>query len=151
MKTPTARIRHLFIILATVFLIISILGGCRSRRHHRSGYMTKHILERVDSRVEELKLTSVQEKKYQDIRQRLKDHLSRGAEARKALFEDFKTEINRSNPDLGAASVQVKERMNRFPEFVGGILDLFMEFYNMLDEEQQAKVIKDLRKAANRH
>jgi hypothetical protein len=113
--------------------------------------MTKHILARVDSRVEDLKLTNTQETKYQVIRQKLKDHLARGAEARKTLFEDLKTEINKESPDLEAAAVRAKKQMNQFPAFMGGILDLFMEFYNILDKEQQAKVIQDLRKVANRH
>lgn len=151
METKTYRIRNLFILITTVVLITSVLGGCRSRRHHRSEHMTKHILARVDSRVEELKLTNAQEAKYQDIRQRLKDQLAKGAEARKTLFEELKREVNKENPNLETAVVRVKVQMDQFPEFMKGILDLFMEFYNILDEEQKAKVIQDLRKVANRH
>jgi hypothetical protein len=36
------------------------------------------------------------------------------------------------------------------PEHMGNTLDLFMEFYNVLDEDQKAKVVEMIRKRARR-
>ncbi|MFC1579313.1 Spy/CpxP family protein refolding chaperone [Thermodesulfobacteriota bacterium] len=149
MEPKTFSIARPVIVLTSLILIIGFLGGCHSRRYHKSGHMTERILARADSRVEDLNLTDDQKKKYQDIRLRLKEHLAKGTEARKKLFEGLMTEINKKNPDLEAASIQAKAQMNQFPEFMGGILDLFMEFYNVLDDQQKAQVITHLKKIGN--
>ena len=114
------------------------------------GRFQDRILAHIDDRVEDLNLSESQQKTYVDLRQRLEANLNEGAAGRKALFLEIEGEVNSENPDMGVVSELVKERLERIPEFMGANLDLMAEFYNMLDDEQKAKVISKARKRMER-
>jgi len=114
------------------------------------GRFQDRILAHIDDRVEDLNLSETQQKAYEDLRQRLVDNLNKAAVGRKALFVEIEGEMNSEHPDMGAVTGLVKERLEHMPEFMGANLDLMAEFYNMLDDEQKAKVISKARKKMER-
>ena len=114
------------------------------------GRFQDRILAHIDDRVEDLNLSESQQRSYEDLRQKLVDNLNKAAVERKALFVEIEDELNSENPDMGVVTERVKERLEHMPEFMGTNLDIMAEFYNMLDDEQKAKVISKARKKMNR-
>ncbi len=150
------------IIIAAVVLSLGLVAGCgphgfreKTSWRHSTGWMEdrfhdkdfpEHIMKRMDSRVEDLDLSETQKKKYEEIRQKIQSSLTRGFEERKTLMEELKKEINRETPDMNAMTGLVKKRLEDRPGSMEENLDLFVEFYNILDEDQKAHVIKMIRK-----
>ena len=125
-------------------------GGafCRRWGHHRFGDkdFSDHIMKRIDSRVEDLDLSDSQRKKYEEIRDKIKANLTEAMEERKRLFKELQSEINREDPDMNVVTSLVKKRLKDMPGSMEGNLDLFVELYNILDEDQKAQVVEMMRK-----
>ena len=58
--------------------------------------------------------------------------------------------MNKEDPDVKALSESVKKRIERFSGFMEGNLDLFVEFYETLDQEQKEKIMVTIRKKMKR-
>jgi Spy/CpxP family protein refolding chaperone len=161
--TKVIVIGSLVVLAVVVLFFAGSLGGCRPHRlgrgdlsppfcrkgfHHRFSHknMPEHVLSHMDRHVEELNLTEAQKAQYEEIRLRLRDHLLDGAEKRKQAVQDLKQAMKAENPDLPAMAASIKERMHHIPAHMGKNLDLFVEFYNILDQEQKAQVIKHFQK-----
>lgn len=114
------------------------------------GKVHQYVLAYIDDQVEELNLSPDQEKKYQALRAKLEANLKAGAEKRKAAFMELYQGINQSNPDVRALTGVIKERMNLIPVMMGANLDLVADFYEILNDEQKAKVLKRAKKRMNR-
>ena len=147
-------IKKLYIIGA-VALVLSVVAGlgfvvasgpgkdwCRG--FHPGGF-PKHVLSRMDSRVESLNLTEPQRAKYGEIRAKVEKGLAGGMENRKKLREEMRSELNRSTPDMHRVSEMVKKRISGMSGFLEENLDLLVEFYDMLDEKQRIRVIEHMR------
>lgn len=114
------------------------------------GRFQDRILAHIDDRVEDLNLSEAQQKTYEDIRGRLESNFTEAAAGRKAVFVEIERELNNENPDVEVITGLVKEKLERMPKFMGANLDLLAEFYNMLDDEQKAKVVSKARKRMER-
>ena len=77
---------------------------------------------------------------------RLKEH----RDDRKRWMEEIRTEMKKEEPDVKALSESIKKQMKRFPDFMEGNLDLFVEFYGTLDKEQKDKIMTNIRKRMKR-
>ena len=66
-------------------------------------------------------------------------------ENRKVFFRELQNEFNRENPDVSAVVSLLKERSKLIPGFMERKLDQFLDFYNILEEDQKAQVIKKFR------
>jgi len=53
--------------------------------------------------------------------------------------------MNKENPDINALAGLIKERAQHVPDMVSKPIDLFVDFYNLLDKDQQARVIEMFR------
>jgi hypothetical protein len=161
--------KHTGIILGAVVLAFGLLAGCgphglcdkvfsnrgsgergafhkRWRPHRFAGKdISEHIMKRFDERVEKLDLSEAQQKSYEEIRSKVETSLQESKEEHRKLFEELRGEINRENPDMNVAASLVKDRFKDMPDHLSQIVDYFMEFYNVLDEDQQAKVLDDMR------
>jgi len=145
----------LFIMLFAGFGLFAGCGPCRGfHRGFHPGFHNKdfseHILRRLDKRVEALNLSEAQKEKYREIKGKLETRLKEHMNDRKRLMEEIQTEIKKGEPDLKALSESIKEQMKRFPDFMEGNLDLFIEFYETLDKEQKDKIISTIRKKMKR-
>jgi hypothetical protein len=53
--------------------------------------------------------------------------------------------MNKENPDMNALADLIKERAQHIPDMVSKPIDRFVDFYNLLDEDQKARVIEMFR------
>jgi hypothetical protein len=151
----------LVMLLIAFFLLVGSFGGCQPNRF-RAGdsepafcergfhprFMHKKIPERVlarmDKRVEALSLTEIQKQKYEVLRLEIRDNLLEGMEKRKTLLKEIKNEMQKDTPDVNAIAEVLRERVRGLPGFIEENMDLLLDFYNILDEDQQSKVLKRL-------
>jgi Spy/CpxP family protein refolding chaperone len=167
--------KHTWIIIGAVVLAFGLLGGCgthglcdkvfsdrdlgeRGAFHKRWGphrfvgkNISEHIMTRFDERVEKLDLSEAQQKTYKEIRTKVEASLNEAKEEHRKLFEELRGEINRENPDMNVAANLVKDRLKDMPDHLSQIVDYFMEFYNVLDENQQAQVLDEMRDRIGRY
>jgi len=145
----------LFIMFFAGFGLVTACGPCRGfGRHFHPGFhnkdFSKFILWRLDKRVEELNLSEAQKQKYEEIKGKLETRLKEHMDDRKRLMEELQTAINKEEPSVKVLSESIKKRIKRFPGFMEGNLDLFIEFYETLDKEQKDKVMATIRKKMKR-
>ena len=154
----------LFAILLTVFGLVAAWGPCGGfDRHFHSGFhgrgfhpgfhskdFSEFILWRLDKRVEELDLSEAQKGKYEEIKGKIETQLKEGMDDRKRLMEELQTEINKENPDSKVLAESIKKRIKRISAFMKGNLDLFVEFYENLDEEQKDRIMATIREKMER-
>jgi len=100
--------------------------------------------------VEELDLSVPQKGKYEEIKGKIETQLKEGMDDRKRLMEELQTEINKENPDLKVLAESIKKRIKRISAFMKGNLDLFVEFYENLDEEQKDRIMATIREKMER-
>lgn len=101
---------------------------------------SEHMLRHMDRKVERLELNAEQEQKYQALRERLRGDLRKNYLARIASLQRVKQEFDKENPDVRAAANFVKEQMQSRQGFMQSTPDYFVEFYNILNPEQQREV-----------
>ena len=102
---------------------------------------SEHILKRLDHGVEYLDLSESQRQAYEEVREKIQAHLAEGMRERKEFFTEIKTELDRDNPDMERVAGVVKERIREVPGLIEEHVDLFMELYNILDEDQKAQLV----------
>lgn len=111
---------------------------------------SEQILKRLDHGVDYLDLSETQKQEYQEIRLRIQARLTEGMEERRKLFTELRSEMDRENPDLVRVAELVKERVRDMPVFVEHHVDLFVEFYSILDEDQKAQLVEMIRERTGR-
>jgi Spy/CpxP family protein refolding chaperone len=128
------------IIIAAVFLIPLLMGFtcCHEKMHHAFPFF-----KGMDKEVKKLNLTQVQQEKYNDIRVRVKKDM-------KDRFEQMHSEVENTlksdNPDINALSVKIKQEISERPDMRIVFIDYFMEFYNVLNPDQQKTLLSDISK-----
>jgi hypothetical protein len=137
------------VLLGAVLVSAGLISGCGPHMFC-DGNFSEHVLSRMDSRVEKLELSESQQQKYEEIRLKVKANLDKGKEERRKFFSDLQNEINKENPDINALAALVKTKFSHGPTHLNDNLDLFTEFYNILDEEQKDILLERLRKKMNR-
>ena len=114
-------------------------GGCHGKE------FPNHVLEKMDSEIEALELTEVQQETYREIRAKVESELVEMGQERKALFQEVKTEMDKDAPDLNVLADLLKSHMKQFPDRMTFFVDQFMDFYQVLDIEQKGKVVAHLK------
>lgn len=114
------------------------------------GKVHKYILAHIDDQVEDLKLTPDQQKQYLVLRAKLEANLKAAAAKRQAVFMELYQDISQPNPDVRAVTGVIKNRMNLIPAMMGANLDLLADFYEILNDEQRAQVLKKAQKRMTR-
>ena len=104
------------------------------------------MLAHLDDRVEEMGLNQTQQKQYQELRNQLVVNMEKGAVKRRQVFRELSQELNKAQPDVKAMAELIKLRLGEAPAIIGANLDLFTEFYQILDKDQKAKFIAKARK-----
>jgi Spy/CpxP family protein refolding chaperone len=140
----------LFVMLFTAFGLVAARGPCRGfdggfhPGHHKKDF-SEFILWRLDKRVEELNLSEAQKAKYEEMKGKLETRFKEHGEERKRWMEELQTAMNKQDPDVKVLSESVKKRIERFSGFMEGNVDLFVEFYENLDQEQKEKIMATIR------
>jgi Spy/CpxP family protein refolding chaperone len=145
----------LLIVLFTGFGLVEAWGPCSGfhggfhpRRHHKD--LSEFILWRMDKGVEALNLSEAQKGKYEEMKGKLETRFKEHRDDRKRWMEELQTAMKKEDPDVKALSESVKKRIERFSGFMEGNVDLFVEFYETLDQEQKEKIMATIRKKMKR-
>jgi Spy/CpxP family protein refolding chaperone len=134
------------IVLGLAGLLVAIsLGGCE-RGWGPKGHSPGYILKKVDSEVKELGLTAEQQTKYQDIRSRLEVDVRKHMDTMNQLHSDLEKDPKAERPDVNAMAAQLKKRFADEGDPRQKLVDYFVEFYNILNPDQQKKLIDHIGK-----
>ncbi|MBU2512406.1 hypothetical protein KJ966_13815 [bacterium] len=115
--------------------------------HHHRNSDKRHgrILERIDNHVDDLNLDENQKVKYSDLRTRLEKELL----DKKADHESFRLKMKQliANENTGAKEItsELRYKLNEMPEEMVVYLDYADEMWDMLNKEQQALVLEEIR------
>jgi len=149
------KIRKRFVVFGGIALLLMVLVGCGlhygpwSKGFHSRPWDDKNIpdviLQRLDSKVDDLKLTAVQKEKYNELRTSLKTHFSEAKEDRKKFKEVIRSEMAKETPDVAGLTETMKKKIQDVSVIMQNDLDLFAAFYGSLDNTQKQKVMKGIR------
>ena len=156
--------RKKYFVVGSIVLLIMLFTGCGPigargpcRGFHRGFHPGLHhkdvsgfILWRLDKRVEGLNLSEAQKGKYEEMKGKLEGRFKEHRDDRKRWMEELQTAMNKEDPDVKALSESVKKGIERFSGFVEGDLDLFVQFYETLDQEQKKKIMATIREKMKR-
>jgi hypothetical protein len=117
--------------------------GCHARAHGKD--IADFILWKLDRHVKELNLNEAQKKEYEKSKEEIRAGIAEAIERKKDFHRIVHEEMDKENPDINALAGLMKERAQNIPDMVSKPIDLFVHFYNLLDENQKAKVIGMLR------
>jgi len=95
--------------------------------------------------VKELNLNDIQKKEYEKSKEEIRAGIADAIERKKDFHRIVHEEMDKENPDMNALAGLMKERAQNIPHMVSKPIDLFVNFYNLLDESQKAKVIEMFR------
>jgi len=121
-------------------------AGFHSKHHGEE--MSEFILWRMDRHMKALDLSQEQEGRYEEMREQIKNSLAGLMEERRRFHEMMREEMNKDKPDIEALANLIKGRLEKMQAQISGKLDLFVEFYGLLDPDQKAQVIDMIRSRA---
>jgi hypothetical protein len=162
------KIRKRFMVIGGIVLLVVLAGfgafaawgpggwsGCGpsfgpwGRGFHHGpfsrGDMHEFVLWKLDSKIEELKLTPIQKAKYGELRTSINGHFSAAKEERKRLREVFRAEMAKEAPDVAGLTKTMKKKIQDISGIMQSDLDLIAAFYGSLDNEQKQKVVSGIR------
>jgi Spy/CpxP family protein refolding chaperone len=132
--------------IGLVGLIVAItLGGCE-RGCGAKGHAPDYFLKKVDREVKELNLTQAQQAKYEDIRHRLEADMNKHMDKMKQLHSEIEKNFKSEHPDVNTMAAQLKKDFTEEGDPRQKLIDYFVEFYNILDQNQQKQVDKYISK-----
>jgi hypothetical protein len=117
--------------------------GCHPGTHGED--IAEFILWKMDRHVKELNLTDTQKKEYAKSKEEIRAGITEAIERKKDFHRIVHEEMAKENPDIDALAGLMKARSQNIPDMVSKPIDLFVNFYNLLDENQKASVIEMLR------
>ena len=117
--------------------------GCHSGPHGED--IADFILWKMDRHVKELNLSDDQKKAYEKSKEEIRAGIAEAIERKKDFHRIVHEEMDKENPDINALAGLMKERAQNIPDMVSKPIDLFMNFYTLLDESQKAKLIEMFR------
>ena len=117
--------------------------GCHPGPHGED--LADFILWKMDRHVKELNLNNNQKKEYEKSKEEIRAGIAQAIERKKDFHRVVHEEMDKENPDINALAGLMKERAQNIPDMVSRPIDLFVNFYNLLDKDQQAKVIEMFR------
>lgn len=149
-----------FVLVASVLMLLGPIAGCRPPGWRDGSFappfcrrgpgfadrdFPERALKHMDRHVEELNLTEAQRQSYEALKSRLKAHFEEGKAKRTAWVGELRTELNKENPDIQVVAAHVKKATKALPEAMDRHVDLFVEFYGILDDGQRMKVVQRFR------
>jgi Spy/CpxP family protein refolding chaperone len=117
--------------------------GCHPGPHGED--IADLLLWKIDRHVKELNLNDIQKKGYEKSKEQIRAGIAEAIEREKDFRRIVHEEMGKENPDINALAGLMKERAQNIPDMVSKPIDVFVNFYNLLDESQKAKVIEMFR------
>ena len=143
-----SRKKIMAIVVGAVLAVGVVVTGVSLAGQYVEGCMGRgpeFFMSRMDERVAELNLTPEQQANYQNLKDDLRERMMQGRDQRKEFLARLKAQLAVTDPDVNLVAGMVKDKMTTFAGTLGQGLDLFVEFYNTLNPEQQQKVLDRLR------
>jgi len=139
-----------FLVLVTGFCMVKASGdyGFCGRGVHPPFFkkaFPERILNRMDNKMEELNLSEEQREKYAQLKASFKADFEEMRTGRYKFMNEMRDVIDQKKPDMQRLAGLIKDRLNRMPDRIGTHLDQLVDFYNILDEEQKARVLERMR------
>jgi hypothetical protein len=122
-----------------------VMGGC-ARYWVPSWHNPERIMKKIDSEVRELKLTAEQQVRYEGIRARLEKDIRAHMSSMQALHQQIEKDLAGSSPDVNAMTSRLKQRLADDGDPRVKLVDYFGEFYNILDKDQQKKLLDHMQR-----
>jgi FtsZ-interacting cell division protein ZipA len=145
------KARKTVLILGVITLVAVFLSGCYHRGFGESDF-PQRTLERIDDHVKDLQLTADQEEKYQALRARLEADLIKQKASHQTFKAELLTVIDRQDSGVKDLTAELRKKVTVIPTTANLYLDYIDEFYDILDDQQRALVMEEIRdKADNRH
>jgi len=141
----------LLIVLFTAFGLVACRGfhrGFHPGFHDKD--VSEFILLRLDKGVQGLNLSEAQKGKYEEMKGKLETRFKEHRNDRKRWMEELQMAMKKEDPDVKSLSESLKKRIERFSSFMEGNLDLFVEFYETLDQGQKEKIMATVREKTKR-
>jgi len=152
MKTPKTSLISGTVILSIITLVLlsSLVAGCGHYRFHDRD-LSKYAMKRMEHLVDDLDLSDTQQKKYEEVLSKIEANLTDGMEIRKTTFKELQSEFNSENPDMNLVTDLFKKRLKEISGYAEETLDLCLEFYNLLDDDQKTILVKKISKRKKFH
>ena len=113
--------------------------------------MAEFILWRMEKKAKELNLSASQKAKYEAIRENFKGHFTEFLTEHQKMKDQFHKEINKENPDIKLLIESTKTKLNEVSGFMNKNLDLLLDFYNSLDNQQKSMINNEIRERMKYH
>ena len=129
-------------------------GRCFDRGLHRGFHgrnFSEHAFARLDGMIADLSLSDEQNEHFETMKKTIRDGMAEDGKDHEKLFLELRNEFENQDPDIEHAAGLLKNRFQKIPVHMETILDLFVEFYDSLDEAQKDRVLEGLRKKMERH
>jgi len=117
--------------------------GCHPGPHGED--IADFIIWKMDRHVKELNLNDAQKREYERSKEEIRAGIADAIERKKDFHRIVHEEMDKENPDINALAGLMKERAQNIPDMVSKPIDLFVNLYNLLDENQKARVIEMFR------
>ena len=105
------------------------------------------MFERIDHEVADLKLNDAQQKKYTEIRDKVRADMDAAFKDRSDNEKAIRDELAKDKPDMTKVASMAKKFHGPQTENFNKHVDSFLELYNMLDDTQKTKFLEKIRKA----
>lgn len=155
----------LLLLLLTGIGLVSAYGpwgdSCRGfgpRFHDRGFFPGGHskdradfILWRMDKKAKELNLTAAQKAKYEVLKGNIKTHFSEHQQDHQKMKDQFRTEMGKDDPNMKDLAGSLKTKVKEMSGFVNKNLDLLVDFYESLDNNQKRLIHDEIREKMKIH
>lgn len=137
-------------VLALILLTGAVASGAGQYLKERF-CNPEFISKRIDDKVAKLNLTDEQQARYEAIKDQFLDGFTDHRTEHRAFRQEMLTALAEPDPDVHGLVYKAKEKLNAIPEKIGPKLDLLVEFYDILDPEQQAMFRAEFIKHMEKH
>lgn len=129
-------------------LLTALLAGCHHHGYRDADYPA-HLLEHIDEHVEELALSDIQNDQYLEIRSRLEADLIKQQEQHKAFKSSLLAVIDNQASQVTDITALARSKVDEVPAMAKTYLDYIDEFHAVLDEQQRAQLMEEIREKAD--
>ena len=134
------------ILIGSLIALPFVMMSCFGHHHmHCSDRSADSILGRLDSRVEDLDLTTEQQSRYRGIREKVHQDLLKGLQHRREGYTILEKGFQSEKPDIASIADELRNHIKNRPEVMLQQLEHFEEFYSLLNESQKNKLVEEIR------
>jgi Spy/CpxP family protein refolding chaperone len=105
----------------------------------------------MEKELKDLNLTPAQKTQVDTIRKNMEEDMNKHREKMLSIREDVLNEIDKPNPDINALAANIKARFTAQSNPGVKMTDYFIQFYSVLDKDQQKKVLEKIRQWEKKH